>query len=137
MASSTCLISHSSSFQKVLSRACADNVIFVTFFIGAVHTSYAFPILLIFLLEKNNCIFNLGSISRSILILCLRLPSKSSTWKFRVILFVTFSSGSTISTLLWCFVWNSPPWVFQWTSLVFFIRRLFFSLPYTMEHRWE
>ena len=65
--------------------------------------------------------------SRPRIISYLWFLRKSSTWKFHVIIFVASNPVSKISTLLWCFVWNSTPWVSQMTGDIYFLRSFFVS----------
>ena len=101
----------------------------VTSFIGDVHPLYAPTSLLIVLLEKHKFIYSSENISCPIIILYLWFPRESYKWKFHVIIFVASNSGSTISTLLWCFIWNSPPRIFQVNGAFCFSRRFCACLP--------
>ena len=78
----------------------ADDVMFVTSFIGSVHPLYAPTFNQIILSEKHKSICNLDNIRRPRIISYLLFPCESSTWKFHVIPFVTSISGITIYTLL-------------------------------------
>ena len=79
--------------------------------------------------ENINIYFNSDNMSNSITISYLWFLHDSSTWKFHVMLFVASSLGSTITNLLWCFVWNSPPWVLQLTGVVYLFCSFLFVWP--------
>ena len=118
--SSTCFISHKCSWQKSFSWKCAYEIIVVKSYIKDVHPLYLPTFPFIVFLKKHKSMCSLEIMSRPKIILYLWLPRESSNWKFHAIIYFVSNFGSKISTLLWCFVWNFPPWVFEVTSAVYF-----------------
>ena len=108
--------------------------IFQTFFIGLINSLYTPPFTLMVWSEGKKSKFSSVHLSRIIIMSYMWVNYDSTTQKFHIRIFVASISGIKLSNLPVLLVLKSPPFVLQWTCLVFLFQSFCSFLPIILEN---